>query len=166
LSLRLHGDEWLSFNTTADGYSVVKDSKGYYVYAQLNEGRLLPTEHVAHDATERSDAENQWLTGVRKFQAPAMSERNIELKAAEVTRRSATLEKRRAAQYDYTKFRGLVILVEFNDCSFSRDDYQQVMDDMLNCGDILFLRFSISLLQINGEILDERLHLVRYAVNT
>ena len=56
LSLRLHGDEWLSFNTTADGYSVVKDSKGYYVYAQLNEGRLLPTEHVAHDAPERSDA--------------------------------------------------------------------------------------------------------------
>ena len=132
LSLRLHGDEWLSFNTTADGYSVVKDSKGYYVYAQLNEGRLLPTEHVAHDAPERSAAENQWLEGVRKFQAPAMSERNKELKTAEVSRRSATLEKRRAAQYDYTKFRGLVILVEFNDCSFSRDDYQQVMDDMLN----------------------------------
>ena len=63
LSLRLHGDEWLSFNTTADGYSVVKDGKGYYVYAQLDQGRLLPTEHVAHDATERSDAENQFLSG-------------------------------------------------------------------------------------------------------
>ena len=132
LSLRLHGDEWLSFNTTADGYSVVKDSKGYYVYAQLDEGCLLPTEHVAHDAPERSAAENQWLAGVRKFQAPAMSERNKELKTAEVTRRSATLEKRRAAQYDYTKFRGLVILVEFNKLSFKTSNPQTAFSNQMN----------------------------------
>ena len=33
VTIRLHGDEWRSFNTTDDGYSVVKDSRGYYVYA-------------------------------------------------------------------------------------------------------------------------------------
>jgi hypothetical protein len=43
LSLRLHGDEWLNFTTTEDGYTVVKDSRAYYVYAELKDQQLKPT---------------------------------------------------------------------------------------------------------------------------
>ncbi len=132
VTLRLHGDEWLNFHTTDDGYSVVKDHRGYYVYAQLKDQRLEATEHIAHDVTERSAAEKEWLEGVRKFQAPAISERRMQQMAAEQNRRAATLQNRRAGYYDYSKFRGLVILVEFADRSFSRSDFPQVVDDMLN----------------------------------
>ena len=82
VTLRLHGDEWMSFHTTDDGYSVVKNQRGYYVYAHLKEGRLEATEHVAHDMAERSSAEMTWLKGIRKFQAPAISERKAQQKAA------------------------------------------------------------------------------------
>ena len=29
VTITLHGDEWNNFNTTEDGYSVVKDGRGY-----------------------------------------------------------------------------------------------------------------------------------------
>ena len=132
VTLRLHGDEWMSFHTTDDGYSVVKNQRGYYVYAHLKEGRLEATEHVAHDMAERSSAELKWLKGIRKFQAPAISERKAQQKAAEQSRRAATLQNRRAGHYDYSKFRGLVVLVEYNDLSFSRNDFPQIINDMVN----------------------------------
>ena len=131
VTLQLHGDEWMNFHTTADGYSVVKNQLGFYVYAQLSDGRLEATQHVAHDAIHRSPSEQKWLEGVRKYQAPALSERSRQLKAREQNRRAATLRQRRA-QYDYNKFRGLVILVEFNDRPFSRSDFKEVFNDMVN----------------------------------
>lgn len=132
VTLRLHGDEWSNFYTTDDGYSLVKNQEGYYVYAQLKEGRLEATDHVAHDVALRTPLEKEWLAGFSKFQKPAISENKAQQKAKELNRRSATLAKQRAGRYDYTKFRGLVILVEYNDLSFSRDDYAQVADDMMN----------------------------------
>ena len=47
VTIRLHGDEWLHFNTTADGYTVVKDNSGYYRYAELKDGKLAATAQVA-----------------------------------------------------------------------------------------------------------------------
>ena len=77
ITLRLVGDEWLSFNTTADGYSVVKDQRGYYVYAERKDGRLQPTARVAHDEAERSADEQAFLVGVKKYQAPEMDAENV-----------------------------------------------------------------------------------------
>jgi M6 family metalloprotease-like protein len=132
ITLRLYGDEWMNFHATDDGYSVVKDQHGYYVYAQLKEGRLEATERVAHDIAERSSSELEWLKGIRKFQTPSFSERMAQKMVQEQNRRTSMLNTRRAALYDYSTFRGLVILIEFNDRFFSRSDYAQVIDDMLN----------------------------------
>ena len=74
VTLRLLGDEWMRFNTTVDGYSVVKNQRGYYVYAEQKEGRLLPTTRVAHDMVERSAGEQAFLQGVRKYQKPLMAD--------------------------------------------------------------------------------------------
>ena len=41
-----------------------------------------------------------------------------------------------------------------------------VIDDILNCGDTSLRLFSISLVQIYGEILDKGLHLVCYTVHS
>lgn len=132
VTVSLHGDEWLHFTTTSDGYSVVRDSRGYYVYAQLDNGQLVPTTQVAHDATQRSAAEKAFLTNIEKNLVPEMTEEVATTKRRVQTRQQQTLAKRRAAQYDYNNFLGLVILVEFNDKTFSRDDYPSIMDEMLN----------------------------------
>ena len=130
VTIQLHGDEWLNFTTTADGYSVVRDSRGYYVYAELKDQQLMPTAQIAHDVLQRSAAETAFLADVRKYQTPVMKADVARMKeqVQQVQRRA--LASRRAT--DYNNFRGLVILVQFNDLEFSRDDYSQIAHDMLN----------------------------------
>ena len=134
LTIRLHGDEYLSFNTTEDGYSIVKNNQGFFVYADLKDGQLQPTTRVAHDITERSASEKAYLDGVKKFLTPAMTRAASEEMTKEMHRRAVARQKNmnRAANYDYNNFRGLIILVEFNDCSFSRSDYATIANDIAN----------------------------------
>ena len=137
VTIQLHGDEWLHFNTTADGYSVVKNQQGYYVYVEKKNGELKATSMVAHDATKRKANELAFLQNVKKYQAPEMSEEVTATKKRVEQQQRETLAKHRAAsqratQYDYNNFKGLVILVQFNDKSFSREDYATIAYDMMN----------------------------------
>lgn len=130
VSVSLHGDEWLNFTTTDDGYTVVKDKRGYYVYAASDGQQLQPTALVAHDAGQRSNAERSFLTGVKKYQAPAMKDEKSVEKMQIQQQQRRTLASRRAT--DYSKFRGLVVLIQFNDQTFSRSDYAEIAYGMLN----------------------------------
>ena len=130
VTIRLHGDEWMHFTTTEDGYSVVKDQRGYYVYADLKGGKLEATTQVAHDFKQRSATEKAFLTSVGKYQAPAMkAEKTVEKNRVQQQQRRA-LASRRAT--NYSNFRGLVILVQFTDKTFSRTDYPTIANNMLN----------------------------------
>ena len=135
LTLRLVGDEWVHFNTTADGYSIVKNNKGYYVYAQKENGKLLPTSQVAHDAAVRTASEKEFLSNIEKYQAPDMQESVSYLKAHREKAMAKARTARKEGRYDYSNFRGLLILVEFNDKPFSRDDYKDIINDMVNMED-------------------------------
>ena len=132
VTIRLHGDEWLHFTTTTDGYTVVKNERGYYVYAQLQDGKLLPTNVIAHDADGRDVNETDYLSHVKKYLTPQMEESTAETKKKVQAMQRQALQKRKAARYDYSKFRGLIILVEFNDRQFSRSDYKDLINDMVN----------------------------------
>ena len=132
VTIQLHGDEWLHFTTTADGYTVVKDERGYYVYAQLQDGKLLPTNVIAHDADGRDVNETDYLSHVKKYLIPQMDETTAETKKKVRAMQRQALQKRKAARYDYSKFRGLIILVEFNDRQFLRSDYKDLINDMVN----------------------------------
>ena len=131
VTLRLVGDEWCHFNTTLDGYSVVKSNRGFYVYAEKKDGQLQPTERVAHDVADRSADEQAFLAGVKKYQAPEISAQFADLKS-----RVEAIGVQRRAQgqraTNYSKFRGLIILVQFNDREFSRPDYKDIITDMVN----------------------------------
>ena len=128
VTIRLVGDEYLHFNTTVDGYSVVKNDRGYYVYAQRSaEGQLVPTAQIAHDEAARPAAEVAFLASVKKYIQPDMSETMIQEKSRELLRRQQASQLRRAPNYDYSKFHGLVILVEYNDRSFDTDDYKETI---------------------------------------
>lgn len=134
-SVRLHGDEYLCFTTTEDGYTVTRRADGYYCYARLNaDGQLEPTDVIARDAEQRTEAERQWLQGIGKCLMPAMSSEVAGRYKAEQMRRARA---RAAAQsdsplYDYSNFRGLIILAEFNDRKFEREDYPQMVEAMVN----------------------------------
>lgn len=132
VTIRLHGDEWLHFTTTTDGYTVVKNERGYYVYAQLQDGKLLPTNVIAHDAEGRDVNETDYLSRVKKYLTPQMEESTAETKKKVQAMQRQTLQRRKAARYDYSKFCGLIILVEFNDRQFSRSNYKELINDMVN----------------------------------
>lgn len=131
VTIRLHGDEWHHYETTDDGYSIVKDSRGYYVYAHLQDGQLAPSELVAHDAANRTTQELTFLSGIEKHLMPEMSAVNSHMKKAVQARQAETLASpNKVIQYD--NFKGLVILAEFNDKEFSRADYPTIINDMIN----------------------------------
>lgn len=131
VTLRLVGDEWCHFNTTLDGYSVVKSNRGFYVYAEKKNGQLLPTSHVAHDVTSRSADEQAFLAGVKKYQAPEMSASIADMKAR-VEAAGALRRAQGQRATNYKNFKGLIVLVQFNDKEFSRPDYKDVITDMVN----------------------------------
>ena len=132
VTIRLVGDEYLHYNITDDGYSLFRRDDGAYVYAQLNdEGQLEPTAMLAHDANERTAAEHHYLEVIGRLR-PQPTEQAEQMRRQNQRQRTRTLSQNRANQYDYSKFRGLVILVEYNDCSFRYDDYADIMEEMIN----------------------------------
>ncbi len=135
VTLQLHGDEYLSFTTTVDGYTVLKRQDGFFVYAQrTDDGRLQPTALVARDEADRSDTDRAWLRGVRKMMAPPMSASAAERRQADRSRqaRARAAVQAKAPLFDYSNFRGLIVLVEFNDRKFSRNDYPEMIERMVN----------------------------------
>ena len=140
VTIKLHGDEWLNYTTTEDGYTVVKNDKGCYVYALKHDGQLRASSVAAHDAQERLAQEQLFVAGLQKRLLPQMSAETAKMKAEVeqreanklASRHSANKESRRAARYDYNNFHGLIILVQWNDKEFSRTDYKSIVTDMVN----------------------------------
>ena len=132
VNVRLVGDEYLHYNVTTDGYSLIRRDDGAFVYAQLNdEGQLEPTTMLAHDVNERSTEERKYLKNVGRL-LPQPTTQAEQMRSQNQVQRARMLSQRRAALYDYSQFRGLVLLVEYNDCSFRYNDYADIMEDMIN----------------------------------
>ena len=130
LTIKLHGDEYMSYTTTGDGYSVVMDNNGYYVYATLSDKKLVPTGVKAHNPEIRSSQEINFVKGIEKGLHPEMSpDMTMQWQAEQVRRAKTRADSDKA--YNYSKFRGLIILVEYNDRTFSREDYVEVLEDMI-----------------------------------
>ena len=55
VTLVMHGDEFQSFTTTADGYTVVKVSDGFYRYAVKQGNVLAASAFVARNAEVREE---------------------------------------------------------------------------------------------------------------
>lgn len=138
VTLRLIGDEFLNYHTTVDGYTVMRNSEGFYVYAQSSGDNLVATEVIAHDAETRSPQEVQLLQSLPKHlvagsavQKAAAAREEFKSKMKAHTNSAAP----KAAEYDYNNFRGLVILAEYSDLSFSRSDANAVFTDLVSKSD-------------------------------
>jgi len=132
VTLLMHGDEFLSFMTTIDGYTVIKGEDGYYRYADKQDGQLTATSVVAKNPSERQAADRAFLAARKKMLQPEMTEsqRRFKESASQLyldynkvmagDRRAVTIWDR----INYNNFKGLVVLVEFNDRKLTMGDPQ------------------------------------------
>ena len=78
LTIVLHGDEFLNYLTTSDGYTVVKNKAGYFTYARLDGNQLVASDRIARD--NRTAADNAFLAAVPKgLKSNAMVERGTKM---------------------------------------------------------------------------------------
>ena len=119
LTVVLHGDEFLNYLTTSDGYTVVKNAAGYYTYARLDGNRLVAGNCIARDENERTAADRAALAGLPKgLTSNEMVQRGNRL----LNHRNALLRGvGHGGHMDYSKFRGLIVLINYTDRKF--DDY-------------------------------------------
>ncbi len=134
LTIRLHGDEFLNYNTTLDGYTVIHSEKtGNWEYADIKGSLFVSSGIAAHNESERTISEKQFLKHIAPGIIPLPTEAQSEMRRiAYKSRSSENAHKLIGPKFDYSKFRGLVILVEFSDLSFSRDDAHDIFDAMIN----------------------------------
>ena len=119
VTLTLHGDEFLNYLTTSDGYTVVKNASGFYTYARLDGNRLVAGDRIARDNNQRTAADRAYLAGVPKW-----------LTSNEMVQRGKMMLNHRndllrgighGGHMDYSKFRGLIVLINYTDRKF--EDY-------------------------------------------
>lgn len=128
LQLKLVGDEFYHFNTTIDGYTVV-NSGGAWEYAVKKGEWLLPSGVMAHNPAARSAQESRLVASLEK---------RLTDKAATTKARSLRATRDRRNQQpkepvvDYSTFRGLIVLINFNDRQFLMDNPNDFYDQLCN----------------------------------
>ena len=133
LTIQLHGDEFFHFTTTSDGYTVVKNSGGYYTYALLDGDNLVASERIARDPSNRSAADLSFLSTLPK----RLTSRSAATAGAQKLGRRNSVMRRVGAEgeMDYDGFRGLIILINYTNKTFSMPDANSFYDDMVNTHD-------------------------------
>ena len=117
VTVQLHGDEFFNYLTTLDGYTVVKNKAGYYTYARLDGNQLVASDRIARD--NRTAADKAYLADVSKG---LTSKDQVERGAKLLNQRNNLIRGiGHGGHMDYSKFRGLIILINYTDRKF--DDY-------------------------------------------
>ena len=124
VTIQLNGDEFYSFNTTADGYTIKLTQAGSYVYAQLEDGKLVETQVLAHDEGQRTPAELALLATTPKRIVDQFGVEEANIRRA---KRNVDL-----SNFDFENFRGLVILIDFADKKFASADPQAFYTEMFS----------------------------------
>ena len=126
LTLRLVGDEFFHYNTTADGYTIVAVD-GAWQYAMSHDGQVVASGRLAHDSERRTADEAQWLAGVPRHLTSA-----TDITAARQARARRDGPAERTPAIDYGNFHGLIVLVDYTDKQFSMDNPGDFYDRMIN----------------------------------
>ena len=124
VTINLVGDEFYHFNTTADGYTVLLNEQGAYVYAQRDGMNLVPTTVMAHDEGSRNADELALLASTPKHLTDEVAIAESHVRRA---RRSVDL-----SNFDFDNFRGCVILIDFTDRQFSSENPQEFYTQMFS----------------------------------
>ena len=128
LQLKLVGDEFYHFNTTIDGYTIV-NVNGKWEYAMKSGNKLTSTGVLAHDPEVRNTQEQQFLSTTAKYLVDEQGTNNAQ-------KARSSRDKKNHGQkepvIDYSQFRGLIILINFNDRQFLMDNPNDFYDKLCN----------------------------------
>lgn len=128
LQVMLCGDERNHYYRTTDNIPLVRDADGHFCYAETVGCTLVSTGVLAHNIHERNEKEQSILpcdADVASLQFAAKPRPLIQdrtLKRLAMTRTAS----------DGNPKKGLVVMVEFSDRSFSSDTASVVWGDILN----------------------------------
>lgn len=128
LTIQLHGDEFYDFTTTADGYTVIKTPSGNYEYAKQLNGQLVATGIIAHDFGMRTSAEIALTSTTPKYLVDKAETKAKRTKAIMLNNINNKHKKVSAM----TGFKGLVILVSYNDKDFHMANPQSFYNHLIN----------------------------------
>ncbi len=127
LSVMQYGDENWNCATTPDGYLIKQDIDGYYVYAEMVNGRQIPTTTRVSQPALRSNEEIALTQKIGKF---SLSNQTITAIRQERAMARMPMVQQRAGVVNTNAKRILVILISFKDSKFSKDP--QEFYDLLN----------------------------------
>ena len=127
VSVSLVGDEFYHYNSTADGYTILLNEAGAWVYAERDGMVLVPTELLAHNEGERGAEELAFLAGVPKH---LVDEARVAEGHVRRVKRDVDL-----SNFDFENFHGLVILLDFTDKKFASEDPQAFYTEMFSSED-------------------------------
>ena len=142
LKIRLRGDESFHYLETADGHPIVNTSNGY-MYGKVENGRLMSSGILAHDAAMRSVSEQSHLrfsgsltrSGVSRLWNIRKESRNQHRMARHnkfrAMQESESVKSRVGATSTTTK-KGLVILVNFANKTMKSLTANADFDEMFN----------------------------------
>ena len=131
VTIVLHGDEFYHFYTTLDGYTVMRDKAGAWVYAQQDGSQLVATTIVAHDVAARTGAEQTLLASTPHYLTDANRVEQAKL-AVSHRNQGLTHERTPKASRFPNGFRGLIVLVNYADQKFHREDANDFYSHMAN----------------------------------
>ncbi len=138
ISIRLHGDEFSNYETTADGFPLFyNESTHNYEYAKAINGKIAGSGIIAADEGKRSAEAIEYITTADKeaITAIAMEQRhNLSTTANGIMR--AASGPRRGLINNFPHFgeqHSIVILMQYNDKEFSTmEDPKQYYTDAMN----------------------------------
>lgn len=127
LTVRLVGDEFYNYNMTLDGRTLFRTADGAYYYAVANaDGTLSAGTQLAHDPGKRQQQEINYLAQMPNAK-PVQS-----AQMAEMRRQQAAMSANGSkGLFNYSKFKGLVILVNFTDRKFSYTNAHEIFNNMV-----------------------------------
>lgn len=133
VTLRLVGDEFNNMTVSLDGYALVhNETSGAWEYAIKGaDGSFSASNVAAHDLALRTPGETAFVSAnLEKAQLGTETSTPVQKSMkADMLRMTAPAK---APLFDYSKFKGLIILVEYSDVKFSRADYARIAEEMAN----------------------------------
>lgn len=128
----LMGDEDFHYMMSPDGVLLVSQEGTLYVASVDEDGSLVATSQIAHNATLRDEAEQSLI---------AQQDKVAFLKAGATEAAKAKAMRSESLSSDATLFphegspKAIVLLVQFNDLEFTLDDPMTTFDKYLNATD-------------------------------
>ncbi len=132
LKVCLTGDEHTHFYVTSDNVPLYKDAENRFCYLKIEEGKLVSSNILAHEAERRTAKESTAITDITNMSA--YSEKKLTTQNANIMKGIKRLPGKDDKSVFQGKKKAPVILAYFSDKSFSKDDesIKAFYNDVLN----------------------------------